>query len=421
MVRSLLRKVVRVEDTEIAALLWGCAAFFCLLCGYFIIRPIRDTFGITQGVRSLPRLFGLTFVVMLVASPIFAALVARYPRRRLVPWVLHFFALNLVVFFALLSEIPPGPRIHVSNFFFSWVSVYNLFVVSVTWSLMVDLFRPEQGRRLFGFMIAGGTLGGVCGAFLTERVVVHIGSARLLLLSALLLELEVFCLWRLRRQAEGHVVEADETLTRGGLLEGVRLLLRSRMLLGICAYMLLTTVCASAAYYERGAIVAAAVASEEARTRLFAMMDVYVNGLTLLFQAFAVSRVMAWIGVGWTLCLLPMMYALGFLALGIEPVLFVIIGFEVLRRSTGFGFATPTKQVLFTLVTPEEKYKSKNFIDTAVWRGGDLLGVWVARLLEQARGLSAVAFAVLPLTALWFLVGRRLGREERRMRAAREP
>ena len=189
-------------------------------------------------------------------------------------------------------------------------------------------------------------------------------------------------------------------------------------MLAICGYMLLTSVCASVAYYERSAIIAAAVADEAERARLFALMDVTSNGLILFLQAFAAGRLLAWIGVGATLCVLPVVYLLGLTALGAAPVLAVIVVFEVARRSVGYGVTAPTKEVLFSPLSAVEKYKAKNFIDTAVWRGGDLLGVWFASLLDLFSGLGSLSLAALPFAAGWIAVARGIGREHRSRTAA---
>jgi AAA family ATP:ADP antiporter len=419
--RSLQRRVFGIEEGEAACVLWAAATFFCALSGYYVLRPLRDAFGIAEGLRNLKWLYLLTFVVMLVASPVFALLVARFPRRRVVPWICHFFALNLALFSALLHFLPDELRGRVGSVFFSWTSVYNLIVVSVTWSLVVDLFSTGQGRRLFGLVIAGGSLGALCGAAITAAFVHAVGPALLLLISVGMLEAQVVCMRGLQRAvpsgASGQPDRRDGALG-GGLLEGWRRIQRSPYMLAICGYMLLTSVCASVAYYERSAIIAAAVADEAERARLFALMDVTSNGLILFLQAFAAGRLLAWIGVGATLCVLPVVYLLGLTALGAAPVLAVIVVFEVARRSVGYGVTAPTKEVLFSPLSAVEKYKAKNFIDTAVWRGGDLLGVWFASLLDLFSGLGSLSLAALPFAAGWIAVARGIGREHRSRTAA---
>ncbi|MAF67243.1 MAG: MFS transporter [Planctomycetes bacterium] len=416
MPRSLQRRLFGIEPGETACVLWAAATFFCALSGYYVLRPLRDAFGIAEGLRNLKWLYLVTFVVMLVVSPIFALLVARFPRRRVVPWVCHCFAANLLVFSAALGVLPGEWSTRVGSVFFSWTSVYNLIVVSVTWSLVIDLFSVAQSRRLFGLVIAGGSAGAVCGAALTAILVSALGPAPLLLVTAGMLEAQVLCIAGLRRAFARRETEEPKLRERslgGGWLEGWRRVRHSPYLLAICGYMLLTSICASVAYYERSAVVAAAAIDSAERARLFASMDVVSNVLILGLQAFAASRLLAWIGVGATLCILPALYLLGFCAIGGAPVLAVIVVFEVARRSVGYGVTAPTKEVLYSPLPPVEQYKAKHFIDTAVWRGGDLLGVWLASLLDLLSGLGTLTLAAVPFAAAWLAVARRIGRDPR--------
>ncbi|MDP6538223.1 MAG: MFS transporter [Planctomycetota bacterium] len=420
MLRTIQRRLLGVEPGEGACVAWAAATFFCTLSGYYVLRPLRDAFGIAEGLRNLKWLYLLTFAVMLVVSPVFVLLVARFPRRRVVPWVCHFFAANLVLFSVALARLGDEWRTKVGSVFFSWTSVYNLIVVSVTWSLVVDLFSRTQGRRLFGLVIAGGSLGAVCGAAVTASLVDALGPAPLLLVSALLLEVQAVCIGRLRRAFASPPDEADETIGAngaaesplgGGWAEGWRRIRHSPYMKAICGYMLLTSVCASVAYYERSAVVSAASMDPAERARLFASMDVASNVLILCLQAFAARRLLAWLGVGATLCVLPALYLLGFCAVGAVPVLAVVVVFEVARRSVGYGVTAPTKEVLYSPLPPVEQYKAKHFIDTAVWRGGDLLGVWLASLADLLSGLGALTLAAVPFAGAWIAAGRRIGRD----------
>lgn len=406
---------------EIAELSLAWLFFFCVLGSYYVLRPIRDAFGVARGVQDLKWLYTGTFVAMLIASPCFSALAAHGRPRALVAPVLHFFAFNLLVFYALLRALPDEARYHVGNVFFVWTSVFNLFAVSVFWSFMADLHRPEAGRKFFGLIASGGSAGGFAGAFLTERLVDDIGPAALLLVSVGLLEGAVVCAALLRRRAECKHGESGEDggspppPVAPGFLEGAALLLRSRYLLGICAYMLLTTICASIVYYQRGAIVAEALHDAVERARAFAAMDRTAQLLIFVLQALAAGPLLRRLGASRTLCILPLVYALGFTAVGFLPALAAINTFEVTRRVVGYGVAAPTREYLFTLVTRHEKYASKNFIDTAVWRGGDLLGAFLADALAAAGGrLSLLALSALPLCGLWLAVAGFLGRRSDR-------
>ena len=196
-----LLRVVEVRPAEQKALLWSFAYFFCLLAGYYVLRPLRDEMGIAGGVRNLQWLFTATFVVMLAAVPAFGAVVGRLPRRRFVPLVYHFFVANIAIFWLLLTF--DVAKIQVARVFFVWISVFNLFAVSVFWSFMADLYASEQGKRLFGFIAAGGSAGALLGPALTVGLSVSLGPVNLLIVAALFLELAVLCARRLESAAPG--------------------------------------------------------------------------------------------------------------------------------------------------------------------------------------------------------------------------
>lgn len=418
---GLLTRVVNVKPGEAAALLWSFAYFFCLLCSYYILRPLRDEMGILGGVNKLQWVFTGTFLAMLIAVPIFGALAARLPRRRLLPSVYYFFVLNLLIFFVLFkSDVATAS---VARAFFIWVSVFNLFVVSVFWSFMADLFNNEQARRLFGFVAAGGSAGAIVGPFLTASLAKPVGIINLLLISALLLLLAVVCIQRLSRWATENVqastVEAGaaEVPIGGGVLDGVKLVLRSPYLLGICVYIWLYTTLSTFLYFEQAHIVANAFSDSASRTQLFAHMDLAVNTLTVIGQVLLTARIIARFGMAATLALIPAAVALGFLVLAAFPVLAVLVVFQVIRRAGNFAIARPSREILFTVVAREEKYKSKNFIDTVVYRGGDAVSGWVFTGLAGAGlGLSGIALVAAPLALVWLYTGVALGRKQETLR-----
>jgi AAA family ATP:ADP antiporter len=470
-----LERAVNVRDEEVRALLWSFAYFFCLLTGYYILRPLREEMGVASGVENLQWLFTGTFVAMLLAVPAFGAVVARFPRRRFVPLVYRFFIVNLLIFFALL-HFDLG-RIHVARAFFIWVSLFNLFVVSVFWSFMADIFRTEQARRLFGFVAAGGSLGALLGPTLTASLAVPLGPVALLLVSAAFLEVAVQCIHRLLRatdgwcgpgpRATGHMESHPPILTLpsngagqyaavlpaapslstgegwgggepaplttaseghgqdaigGGVLAGITQLARSPYLLGICLYILLFTTTSTFLYFQQAKIVAAAFDDPGERTRLFAVIDLLVALLTLAIQCFATGRLMPWLGVGVTLAFLPLFTMLGFLILSLAPTLAVLVAFQALRRATNYAVSRPAREVLFTVVPREQKYKAKNVIDTVVYRGGDMASGWAYTGLASGLGLGlpAIALLAVPLAGLWLALGLRLGRAQER-RAAPAP
>jgi len=433
------KRIIDVQPHEIAALLWSFAYFFCLLCGYYILRPVRDEMGIQGGVQNLPWLFTATFLTMLAVVPLFGWLAARYPRRVMLPAVYWFFIANLLLFLAAFQVAALKP--YVARVFFVWVSVFNLFVVSVFWSFMVDLFSAEQGKRLFGFIAAGGTCGAIAGPALTAGLAAPLGPINLLCVSALMLAAAVLCIHRLSAWAAGTAVQppaaddrqpsARRTITPetgasdcalgGGIWAGVRDILRSPYLIGICFYLFCYTMLSTLLYLEMARLVADEFTAPGQRTRLFATLDLAVNVLTLLVQVFVTARIFARLGITATLALLPAIAIVGFLMLGAMPLLAVLIVFGVIRRAGEFALSKPAREILFTVVPREAKYKAKNVIDTVVYRGGDAISGWLVTVLRGlGLGLSALSFAAVPLAVAWFGVALWLGRKQEIMRG-KEP
>jgi len=425
---GLLARAVEVRPGELRALLLSFAYFFCLLSSYYVLRPLRDEMGVASGVEHLQWLFSGTFAAMLAAVPVFGWIVARLPRRRFVPLVYRFFAVNILIFFALFS-LDPG-AIAVARAFYIWVSLFNLFVVSVFWSVMADLFTNEQGRRLFGFVAAGGSAGALLGPSLTASLAVPLGPINLLPIAVVLLELAVQCALALFRHAPPRNVagadadadvDAGEAPIGGSILAGFTAVLRSRYLAGICLYMLLFTATSTFLYVEQANVVAGAFADPAERTRLFALIDLAVGLLTLATQLFATGRLIRRIGTAGALAATPLLTAAGFLALAAAPTLVLVVAFQALRRAANFALSQPAREVLFTVIGREAKYKSKNFIDTAVYRGGDAASGWAfAGLRGLGLDLATIALVAVPLALLWLATGIFLGRREARSAAGRQ-
>ncbi len=423
-----LERAVGIRAGEGPPALWSFAYFFCLLCSYYILRPVRDEMGIAGGVERLPWLFTGTFVAMAGAVPVFGALAARFPRRTLLPVVYGFFIANILGLFALLrSGLAPG---WAPGAFFVWLSVFNLFVVSVFWSFMADLWSEEQARRVFGFIAAGGSAGALVGPSLTTAIVGVVGPVNLLPVAAAVLAAALLCIARLRRRAAGpaatgpasHAERPGEEPLGGGVLAGVTLVLRSRYLLGVCLLIGLSTTLATFAYFQQAHIVGASVDDPARRTAVFALVDLAVNTLTIGTQLVLTGRLVAGLGLPRTLALLPAVTLLGFAALGVAPVLGVLVAFQVVRRAAQYGVARPAREMLFTVVTREEKYKAKNVIDTVVYRGGDAVSGWAfAGLAALGLGLTGIALVALPLAAAWIAIALFLGRRHERLREGRAP
>lgn len=410
-------RILPATREERAAALWSFAYFFMLLASYYVLRPLRDQRGIAGGVKALPWMFTATFVTLLVAQPLYGALVAKLPRRRFIPIVYHFFAANLVVFWLLLSH--GIATVWVARIFFVWVSVFNLFAVTVFWSFMADLFGAAQGKRLFGFIGAGGTAGALLGPLITIALAVPIGPVNLLLVAILFLELAVLCVYRLEGAADRQPGARQEAPRVGGsAFAALAELLRSPYLLGLGAWVSLLSFCATMLYFEQAHLVAATVHGAGSQTRVFASIDLAVSLLTLATQLFATGRLIARFGTGLAAGALPAVYVAGFAALALAPSLGVVIVMQVAQRWMNFAIANPARQVFFTVVRREEKYKAKNLIDVVVYRGSDALSGWVFNGF-QAMGLKlgAVALCALPLAAGWLVLSAALGRtQERRAR-----
>ena len=407
----MLKRFLNVKEGEAAPALLSFLYFFTLMCGYSILKPLRDGLAIEGGVRKLPWLITASFAVMLVAVPAFSALVSRWPRRRVIPWVYRFFLLNLLGFFVLLTL--GVEREWVARVFFVWVGVYNLFVVSIFWSFMADLFASEQGQRLFGFIAAGGTVGMVVGPFLARTLAVPLGVENLMLLSVVLLEGSCQCVRLLSRSAvELHPrVSAREEPVGGGLFSGLRLLVASPFLLALGGQTLLYTATSTFLYFQQARLLEQAAQGASALTALSASIDMWVQLATLALQLGVTGRFMPRFGLGAALAITPLLTAVGFLGLAVLPTLGMLTVIKALRGATHYSFERPGREVLFTRVDREAKYKSKNFIDTVVYRGSDTASSWLEKSLAGlGLGVAGVAAVAVPVAGLWLAVSLWLAR-----------
>lgn len=390
---------------ERRAAYWSAAYHFALLGAYYCVRPLRDAMGLRGNVRTLPWLFGATLAAMALVTPLFAALVARLPRRRFVPLVDHFFAANLVAFWFLLRG---SPSVVTARVFFVWTSVFNLFAVSVLWGFMADRFDAAAAARRYGVIALGGTLGAMAGAAVASLLAEPLGGTGLCLVAAALLEAAVVCFHRVA--AGGLSARAEP---RRSPWRFARALVASPYLLAIAGYMLLYTLTSTFAYFEQARLAQAAVHGDAARTALFARMDLAVNLASVVLQATVTALLLRRAGVTATLALLPVVTLAGFAALWARPSLLVIVVFQVARRTADYVAARPARELCYVVVGRDEKYAAKSFIDTFVYRGGDALGAGLFGLV----GALAPAVA-LPVCAGWLAVAVWLGRRQRAAAAA---
>jgi len=414
-----IQRVVDVREEEATALAWSCAYFFFALSSYYIIRPVRDAMGTAGGTRNLQWLFLGTMTAMLLVHPPFGALVAKLPRRKFVAYANRFFVLNLAIFYVLLRILPETRLVWVGRAFFIWAAVYNLFVISVFWSVMADSWSTPQGKRLFGFISLGGTLGGIVGSLITSVLAEEVGVYNLLLISALLLELSTQAMLRVTAASTTAVPltaaqrEDKERVIGGGILAGIAHVLKSPYLLGICLYMLLYTFGSTVLYFQQSGIAETAFSNSDVRTTFFARIDLAVNILTALTQIFLTGRIVKLLGVPVTLTLLPALSVLGFLALAVFPLIGVLVAFQVLRRAGEYAVARPARELLYIVLPREDKYKAKNFIDTFVYRAGDQAAAWsMARLTATGLAMAGTALVAAPLALVWLVIGWWLGRQQ---------
>jgi len=419
---SALQVIAGVRPGERAVLALSALYFFFVMGSYFILRPIRDQMGVAGGVDNLAWLFSGTLVAMLAVNPVFALLVSRLPRRRFVAISYRALMACLLGFYFALVSLPEASQVWVGRAFFVWVSVFNLFAVSLFWAVMSDVYTTEPSRRLYGVIAAGGTFGALVGGAITAGLVQAVGAPALLLVSLVMLELALWCMFALNRKvsrdASSDASDGDAVIG-GSAIDGFRLALRSPYLLGVCGYMLLYTIGSTFLYFLQAQIVDATIDGRAAQTSYFAQVDIWVNGLTLLLQLFLTGRFMARLGVGLTLAALPLVSIIGFVGLGLVPVLAAVVVFTVARRVTNFALSRPAREALFVPLSRGEKYKAKSLIDTVVYRLGDQLGAWSsAALTWLGLGIAGIAYCAAPLAALWLVLSLMLGRRYRALQGS---
>ena len=421
----LLSRLFGVEAEEAPAVLAGMAMFLLLFAGYFMLRPVRETMGIAGGVDNLQWLFTGTFIATLVAIPLFGALAGAVRRRRILPWTYAFFATNLLGFAAGLALAPDNAWI--ARGFYIWLSVFNLLSISVAWSVLADLFSATQAKRLFALMAAGASAGGLLGPLLGVLLVGPLGHAGLLVLAtAMLLGSAGAAMW-LQGWRDRHPLAADETMARraplgGNPLAGLGTVFASPYLMGIALFVVLLASVTTFLYFEQARLVALHFPDRADQTRVFGLLDTVVQTLAVLTQLFLTGRIVRRLGLVVLLAAVPAVMALGFLWLALAPTFAVFAIVMVVRRAGEYALARPGREMLFTVVPPEAKYKAKNVIDTAVYRGADAVSGWVKTGIDAlASSPAVVALAGAALALAWGITGVSLARAQKRREAAATP
>ena len=418
---AMARKLLGARHGEERAVVLAFVYFFLLLCSYYLLRPVRDAMAATAGLGRLPELFTYTFVAMLAITPLFGALVSKVRKRLLLPVVYGFFAVNMFLFYLAFDRDPGSARTAAA--FFVWLSVFNFFVVSVFWSFMADVFRGEEARRLFGPIAAGGSTGAIIGPLLTQTLASGMGTAGLVLLAMVLLLATIPCIralghWSVERHGEPPGTAADSVEPiGGGALAGVTLVARSPYLLGIVVVIGLGATAGTFMYLELQRIAWDNYPETAARTEFFARLDLGVNLLALVLQGVVTTRIIRRFGVVGGLVTMPLVALATFIWIMLTPMLLPLAISQVVRRAGEFGVAKPAREVLFTAVDPESKYKGKNFIDTVVQRASDTGASWLHSGL-QAKGMllagfgAASAVIMLVLAVIGLALGRAYVRRE---------
>jgi len=413
----LLRRLAAVRPEEVAAVGWSWLYIFAVLSSYYIMRPIRDQMGVAGGVNNLQWLFMGTLGAMLLLNSPFGFLVKMLPRTRFISITYRFFAGVILLFAMVLHWADQAQTVWVGRIFFIWISVFNLFVVSIFWALIVDIFNSEDGKRLFGFIAAGATIGAIVGSGLTASLARYVPTSFLLIGSVMLLEVAVFSVGRLSRQSvklrTRPAVEAAETPIGGNALAGFTHPFQSAYLFNVSLFLLLFAITSTFLYFQQAGIVSRSFHDRGAQTAFFASVDLAVNVLTLFVQLFLTGRIVRAAGVGPTLAFLPALTIVGFGALAVVPTLASLVAFQVLRRSGDYAVARPTREVLYTVVAREDRYKAKSFIDTVVYRGGDQVGAWSFTFLTWLGfGTIGIAIAAGVLSVAWLANALWLGRRQ---------
>ncbi len=422
--REKFEGLLNIERQEAPVVIAGAAMFFLLFTGYFMLRPVRETMGIAGGVENLQWLFTATFVATLIALPIFGWIAAKAQRRRILPWTYGFFALNLVAF--ALGFLHNPDEIWTARTFYVWLSVFNLLAISLAWSVLADVLSTAEAKRLFAIIAGGASLGGLTGPVLGTLLVGPIGHAGLLILAAALLALSTLAAVWLHRWRDRHPLAEERTESPrnkplgGNPFAGATAAFSSGYLVGIAVFVVLLAVVSTFLYFEQARLVAETFPDKTRQTQVFGLIDTVVQSLTILIQILLTGRIADRFGICALLMAVPLVMAAGFLWLALAPVFAVLAVVIVARRVGEYALVRPGREMLYTVVDPEQKYKAKNFIDTVVYRGGDAIGGWVKRGLDVLAEHPAAAMVIgAGIAVAWGVTGAWLGRQESRKEVPR--
>ena len=419
LLKILIGKLVDIrDDDELKGLLIATVYGFFIMFSYYILRAVRDEIS-SADRGNLQYLWTAVFFVMLLAVPAYSWLASKFSRGVFVPMANRFFIVCLVAFWACLVFLPVEARPWIDRVFYVWSSVFALFVVTVFWGFMSDCFDNSQGKRLFSFIAVGSSFGGMAGSLVTSELAEVLPVFLLLLLACIPLEVASWCARSLHKRFNtGSVIipgEAEKVIA-GNAWSGMKDVFASRYLMGIAAFIALMTFVSTMLYFQQASLVADAFANRGERTAFYARIDLLVSALTIIFQVYLTARIIKWLGVGLTLAVIPALMALGFVVLGLYPTLTVLVVVQVIYRAGRYGLTKPAREILWTVLGREAKYKSKPFLDAAVYRGGDLLSGWIyTGLLAMGLSIGAIALTAAPLAGLWTMLAFNLGSKQEKL------
>lgn len=403
-------RITNIHRREIGVALLAALLFYLILTSLMVLRPARESMGLESGIEVVRWLFMGTLLATLIAHPVFAWFVSRFPRRMFLPLTYRFFSLNLVAFSLLVTFWPELVGEVTGRVFYIWLSVFNLAAVSLFWALLADGMKVQQSKRLFAPVAVGGTLGAISGSAISATFATIVGTVGLLLVAALLLE---FCAWIVTplgrrldtlhaKRVSGKPLARSDSIIGGDAWAGMRQVVRSPYLMNICLYVALMAIVATFLYFTQLRLVDALQLGRDANTRVFANIDLWTQIATLALQAIIAGHLMRRVGVGVALAILPVLTAGGIIALALAPALGLLVIVQAAVRAVQRAIARPARETLFTVVSREDKYKAKSFIDTFIYRGGDVIGAQAERPLSLvAPGLMGMAIAIVPIAIAW--------------------
>ena len=411
---NFLKTASKVKEKEVKAVIFSFLFVVVLMSAYYILRPVRDAMASDWTDAEVSWLWTLNFFISTAIVALYGVMVSKFRFRLLVPTMYGIFAVSFIIFYALGSVFED--RTVIDKSFYVWVSVFSLFHISVFWTFMSELFSKEQSGRLFGIIAVGASVGGLIGPSITAFFSVSLGTDNLMLIASMMLFIPIpiiFYLQSLKAKElnnEALDIPISNQSIGGNPLAGFKMFFSNPYLLSIGLFIFLYTGISSFVYFELKNLLSDF--SRPERSVIWAQMDLAVNILAISTGLFATSRIVTKFGMPITIAMVPVMICIGLLVLAISPLLGVVVVLQVIRRAGNYAVTRPAREMLFTLVNQETRFKAKPVIDIVAYRGGDMLTAWLFTGLTQGLGLGLAAVAAVGagIASLWALVGIYLGK-----------